>query len=83
MRRVDCGTVPTPALALLGLKCGAASLMITGSHIPADRNGIKFYRPDGEIGKTDETAITAIAEAIAADRRTDPTIGRRGKRCVR
>ncbi|HUH49806.1 MAG TPA: phosphomannomutase [Mycoplana sp.] len=62
----DCGTVPTPALALLGLKCGAASLMITGSHIPADRNGIKFYRPDGEIGKTDETAITTIAEVIAA-----------------
>lgn len=62
----DCGTIPTPALALLGLRCGAASLMITGSHIPADRNGIKFYRPDGEIGKTDETAITTIAEAIAA-----------------
>ncbi|MFD1329938.1 phosphomannomutase [Mycoplana ramosa] len=62
----DCGTVPTPALAHLGLRYGAASLMITGSHIPADRNGIKFYRPDGEIGKTDETAITTMAEAIAA-----------------
>lgn len=62
---LDCGTVPTPALALLGLNRRAASLMITGSHIPADRNGIKFYRPDGEIGKADEAAITAIAEAIS------------------
>lgn len=63
---LDCGTVPTPALALLGLERQAASLMITGSHIPADRNGIKFYRPDGEIGKADEAAITEIAESISA-----------------
>ncbi|RUW94935.1 phosphomannomutase, partial [Mesorhizobium sp. M2A.F.Ca.ET.037.01.1.1] len=26
--------------------------------IPADRNGIKFYRPNGEIDKADEAAIT-------------------------
>jgi phosphomannomutase len=58
---IDCGTLPTPALALYGLQLGAASLMITGSHIPADRNGIKFYRPDGEIDKADEAAITAAA----------------------
>src|SRR5690606_27368798 len=45
-RVIDCGTVPTPALALYGLENRAASLMVTGSHIPADRNGIKFYRPD-------------------------------------
>ncbi len=61
---IDCGTVPTPALALYGLELGAASLMITGSHIPANRNGIKFYRPDGEIDKGDEAAITAEAAAI-------------------
>jgi phosphomannomutase len=42
----------------------AASLMITGSHIPADRNGIKFYRPDGEIDKDDEAAITAAAAEL-------------------
>ena len=43
----DCGDLPTPALALLGLARKVACLMVTGSHIPADRNGIKFYRPDG------------------------------------
>lgn len=61
---IDCGTVPTPALALYGLSRKAASLMVTGSHIPADRNGIKFYRPDGEIDKSDEQAIAAIAGTI-------------------
>ena len=61
---IDCGTLPTPALALYGLKHKAASLMITGSHIPADRNGIKFYRPDGEIDKHDEVAISEEALAI-------------------
>ncbi|WP_438750825.1 phosphomannomutase [Pararhizobium sp. O133] len=63
---LDCGTVPTPALALYGLEKGAAGLMITGSHIPADRNGIKFYRPDGEIAKIDEQAIGAAADALKA-----------------
>lgn len=63
---LDCGRVPTPALALYGLSLKAASLMITGSHIPADRNGIKFYRPDGEIDKKDEAAIAAIASGIGA-----------------
>src|SRR6478752_4902314 len=30
----DCGTLPTPALALYGLQENAACLMVTGSHIP-------------------------------------------------
>lgn len=58
---IDCGTIPTPALALYGASIGAAGIMVTGSHIPADRNGIKFYRPDGEINKSDEDAITRLA----------------------
>jgi phosphomannomutase len=51
------GVLPTPALALYGLQHGIPSIMITGSHIPFDRNGIKFYRADGEISKADEAAI--------------------------
>ncbi len=64
LKPIDCGAVPTPALALYGLKLKAAALMVTGSHIPADRNGIKFYRPDGEIDKDDEASISAEAAAI-------------------
>ncbi|PZU81590.1 MAG: phosphomannomutase [Shinella sp.] len=67
LKPIDCGTIPTPALALYGQSIGAAGIMITGSHIPADRNGIKFYRPDGEIAKTDETAITEAAASLAND----------------
>lgn len=59
VRVVDCGDVPTPALALAAMKAGAAAVMVTGSHIPADRNGLKFYTPTGEITKTDEQAILA------------------------
>lgn len=61
---INCGVLPTPALALFAMTQGCASLMITGSHIPADRNGIKFYRPDGEIDKADEEAITRHAAEI-------------------
>ncbi|SEO30040.1 phosphomannomutase [Gemmobacter aquatilis] len=56
---VDCGDVPTPALALAAMGAGAAAVMVTGSHIPADRNGLKFYLPGGEIAKADEAAILA------------------------
>ncbi|RLJ21407.1 phosphomannomutase [bacterium endosymbiont of Escarpia laminata] len=52
-----CGVVPTPALALHAMQKGIPAIMVTGSHIPFDRNGIKFYRPEGEITKVDEAAI--------------------------
>ncbi len=64
LQPIDCGAIPTPALALYAMSKGCASLMVTGSHIPADRNGIKFYRPDGEIDKADELAITRISAEI-------------------
>src|SRR5690349_21818083 len=44
LRVVDCGAVPTPALAHLAIQRGIPAIMVTGSHIPFDRNGIKFYR---------------------------------------
>lgn len=54
---IDCADVPTPALALASMGAGAAAVMVTGSHIPADRNGLKFYLPGGEVSKADEAAI--------------------------
>ncbi|MBB1507806.1 phosphomannomutase [Pseudoalteromonas sp. SG41-1] len=51
------GVIPTPALAYKAMQDNVPSIMITGSHIPFDRNGLKFYRPDGEITKADEQAI--------------------------
>lgn len=59
------GALPTPALALYAQEAGAGAIMITGSHIPADRNGLKFYTTAGEITKTDEVGITAQLDARA------------------
>jgi phosphomannomutase len=61
----DCGPVPTPALALAAMGAGAAAVMVTGSHIPADRNGLKFYTPAGEITKAHEGAILTALDTPA------------------
>ncbi|MDF3125676.1 phosphomannomutase [Rheinheimera sp. 1928-s] len=54
------GVIPTPALAYAAMKQGIAAIMVTGSHIPFDRNGLKFYRPQGEITKQDELQMLAV-----------------------
>jgi len=53
----DQGQVPSPALAYYAMCNNMASIMVTGSHIPADRNGIKFTKRRGEILKSDEPGI--------------------------
>jgi phosphomannomutase len=54
-----CGTIPTPALAFHAQQNALPAIMVTGSHIPFDRNGIKFYAATGEITKADEARISA------------------------
>lgn len=58
LEAVHCGFVPTPALAAYAMSMGAGSIMVTGSHIPDDRNGIKFYMTWGEILKSEEEEIS-------------------------
>ena len=67
MEPVYAGVLPTPALALYAMQQEMPAVMVTGSHIPFDRNGIKFYTALGEISKADEQAI------LAADL-TDPGV---------
>jgi phosphomannomutase len=54
---VYCGELPTPALAFYAMSNNMPCVMITGSHIPFSRNGMKFYNTDGEISKLDEINI--------------------------
>jgi phosphomannomutase len=54
---VNCGKIPSPAVALKGLTDKIPAIMVTGSHIPAERNGIKFNKSAGEILKFDEEGI--------------------------
>jgi phosphomannomutase len=51
------GEQPTPAVAYIAAIRKAPAIIVTGSHIPFDRNGIKFYRADGEITKDDEAVM--------------------------
>lgn len=59
-----CGAIPTPALAYYAQVKGIPAIMVTGSHIPFDRNGIKFYRISGEITKADENHISAAVVGL-------------------
>ena len=54
---VNCGKTPSPAVALFGLAHKIPAIMVTGSHIPDDRNGIKFNKCTGEVLKSDEAGI--------------------------
>jgi len=63
MRGVNLGRIPTPALMFYALGRGRASIMVTGSHIPFDRNGYKLNTSRGELLKMHEILIGArVAE---------------------
>lgn len=62
------GKIPTPALTYCAMQKRRPSVMVTGSHIPFDRNGIKFNKSRGEVLKPDEAAILA---EVAEVRRTE------------
>jgi phosphomannomutase len=60
------GRIPTPALLFRALSMKRASIMVTGSHIPFDRNGVKFARPGGEVMKVDEAGILKAVAGVRA-----------------
>ena len=64
MRPVNLGRIPTPALAHYAVSHGRGSIMITGSHIPFDRNGYKTNTARGELGKTDEGPINRAVQSV-------------------
>ena len=66
LQPVNCGFIPSPAVALYGIQQDIPAIMVTGSHIPDDRNGIKFNKATGEILKTDEEGIRS--QRVSFDR---------------
>jgi phosphomannomutase len=64
---VNGGRVPSPAIALYGFDKRIPSIMVTGSHIPDDRNGIKFNRPTSELLKKDEPGMKEQVVELPAD----------------
>ena len=79
-RPVYCGRIPTPALTLHAMRRGIPSMMVTGSHIPDDRNGIKFNTPKGEILKGDEAAIRATIVEPRDERTALPELDEAARR---
>ena len=70
-----CGAIPTPTLAYYAQTQGLPAIMVTGSHIPFDRNGIKFYGLTGEITKADEVNISRAEVTIPEEIRAIPLTG--------
>ena len=66
MRALSLGRIPTPALMYYALRKGCASIMVTGSHIPFDRNGYKLNTSRGELLKQHEIPIGATVAAVRA-----------------
>ena len=64
MRAVNLGRIPTPALASFALSHNKGSIMVTGSHIPFERNGYKTYSSRGELLKEQEAPINEQVQQI-------------------
>lgn len=60
MRPLNLGAIPTPALTNFALQKRKGSIMVTGSHIPFDRNGYKLNTSKGELMKKDEQPINEL-----------------------
>jgi len=57
MNPINLGAIPTPALTCYALARHKGSMMVTGSHIPFDRNGYKTNSGKGELLKQQEAPI--------------------------
>ena len=66
----DCGLITTPAMFCSTVLPGSdfdGAVMITASHLPFNRNGMKFFTKDGALSKAELTQILEQAAALAGD----------------
>lgn len=76
---LDCGLASTPAMFMGTVFPQTAmdgSIMLTASHLPMERNGMKFFTSHGGYDKADITALLALAE----DMEERPAISIRAER---
>jgi phosphomannomutase len=66
MQPVYLGKIPTPALTAFAIAKGKGSMMVTGSHIPFDRNGYKTNTSRGELLKQHEAPINERVKEVRA-----------------
>ncbi len=78
----DLGLASTPAMfmsTVLGDNPYDGSIMITASHLPWYRNGMKFFIARGGLEKNEIKEIAAIADGISADGRESREYAAPGK----
>ncbi len=65
IRVYDCGLSSTPAMFMTTVTLGVtASVQITASHHPYDKNGLKFFSSEGGFEGEDIKAILEIADTL-------------------
>lgn len=65
IRVYDCGLSSTPAMFMTTVTLGVtASVQITASHHPYDKNGLKFFTSEGGFEGEDIKAILEIADTL-------------------
>ena len=66
LRPANLGRIPTPALTAYALARHRGSIMVTGSHIPFERNGYKTNTSRGELLKEEEAPIERHVARVRA-----------------
>lgn len=62
---IDCGMATTPSMFMTTVYDEVkadGSIMITASHLPMERNGLKFFTKEGGLDKPDIKALVELAE---------------------
>lgn len=73
----DCGLTSTPSMFMATILDGFSydgAIEITASHLPFNRNGMKFFTKDGGLESGDIREILTGAAAAAAQREQDGTV---------
>jgi len=66
----DFGLASTPGMFMCTVLDGwklSGSVMVTASHMPFNKNGLKFFTPDGGLEKEDIASILEDAEKLSSD----------------
>ncbi|MBR6568351.1 MAG: phosphomannomutase/phosphoglucomutase [Clostridia bacterium] len=71
----DCSYASTPAMFMTTVDAGCtASVQITASHHPYDKNGLKFFTVDGGLNPEDIERILILAEEAFEENEAEPNI---------
>lgn len=71
----DCSYASTPAMFMTTVDAGCtASVQITASHHPYDKNGLKFFTVDGGLNPEDIERILILAEEAFEEKEAEPNI---------